>query len=51
LQLKCAQKAKNFEHCHVVPLKEHHGFTYAVKAALEHVKTLYVMVVQHDRDF
>lgn len=32
-------------------LPKHHGFTYAVKAALPEVKTNYVMVIQHDRDF
>jgi hypothetical protein len=35
----------------VLQLPEHHGFTYAVKAALELVKTEYVMVIQHDREF
>jgi hypothetical protein len=32
-------------------LPKHHGFTYAVKAGLAEVKTKYVMVIQHDRDF
>eukprot|EP00928_Gymnodinium_smaydae_P070705 TRINITY_DN54488_c0_g1_i1.p1 TRINITY_DN54488_c0_g1~~TRINITY_DN54488_c0_g1_i1.p1 ORF type:complete len:401 (+),score=55.07 TRINITY_DN54488_c0_g1_i1:3-1205(+) len=32
-------------------LSERHGFGWAVKAALEEVKTDYVLVVQHDRCF
>jgi hypothetical protein len=38
-------------HVQVLELQEHCGFSFAVKHALEPVKTPYVMVVQHDHSF
>jgi hypothetical protein len=35
----------------VIRLKKHMGFAYAVKEALTHISTAYVMVVQHDFAF
>lgn len=35
----------------VLELESRHGFGFAVRAALEHVKTPYVLVMQHDRPF
>jgi len=35
----------------VLELESRHGFGFAVRAALEHVQTPYVLVVQHDRPF
>eukprot|EP00300_Choanocystis_sp_HF-7_P024345 c2576_g1_i1.p1 GENE.c2576_g1_i1~~c2576_g1_i1.p1 ORF type:complete len:333 (+),score=67.10 c2576_g1_i1:27-1001(+) len=35
----------------IVELKERMGFSFALKAGIEHVNTPYVMVVQHDRVF
>ena len=36
---------------HVLSLSDHHGFGFAVKAALNHITTDYVLVVQHDQEF
>jgi hypothetical protein len=35
----------------ILPLRERSGFAQAVRAGLEHVKTTFVMVVQHDQQF
>ncbi|CAE7314188.1 unnamed protein product [Symbiodinium sp. CCMP2456] len=35
----------------VLSLSDHHGFGFAVKAALAHITTDYVLVVQHDQEF
>ena len=35
----------------ILSLDHHHGFGFAVRAALAEVKTDYVLVVQHDQEF
>jgi len=35
----------------VLELETRHGFGFAVRAALEHVRTKYVLIMQHDRPF
>ena len=40
-----------WQHSTIMALTEHHGFGFAVKAALDLVHTDYVCVVQHDRTF
>lgn len=37
-----------FRNCIVVPMKQHHGFGYLVKASLKLVRTEFMMVAQHD---
>ncbi|CAE7590368.1 unnamed protein product [Symbiodinium pilosum] len=44
-------KSSAFVGTHVLSLDGHHGFGFAVKAALAEVKTQYVLVVQHDQEF
>mmetsp|Transcript_19526 Transcript_19526/g.29383 ORF Transcript_19526/g.29383 Transcript_19526/m.29383 type:complete len:541 (-) Transcript_19526:57-1679(-) len=61
LKLKCKMAyttsldAKNpspFQNTRVVELEKRHGYSFALKHALEHeVKTPYVCVIQHDRTF
>jgi hypothetical protein len=40
-------------HAHVLELDGHHGFSWAIKAALESglVRTRHVLIKQHDRSF
>ena len=42
-----------WSHAHILELSSHHGFSWAVKAALESglVQTRQILVVQHDRAF
>lgn len=40
-----------WEHVEVLTLEERQGFGFAVKAALEHVTTPWVFILQHDRTF
>ena len=35
----------------VLSLEDHHGFGFAVKAALDQITTDFVLVVQHDQEF
>ena len=54
LQDACARRAGAFAGLHaaaVLRLGSRHGFAYALRAALAHVTTPYVMPVQHDRSF
>ena len=44
-------KACGWENVELLELEQHHGFGYAVRAALPLVHTDYVCIVQHDRTF
>ncbi|CAE7897513.1 unnamed protein product [Symbiodinium sp. KB8] len=46
---KCEDAA--FFGTQVLSISDHHGFGFAVKAALAHITTDYVLVVQHDQEF
>lgn len=46
-----AKVVPEWEHVEVLPLEERQGFGFAVKAALEHVTTPWVFILQHDRTF
>jgi hypothetical protein len=43
--------APGFRNTQVLELPDRHGFAFAVQAALDHVRTPYVMVIQHDHSF
>mmetsp|Transcript_24232 Transcript_24232/g.42897 ORF Transcript_24232/g.42897 Transcript_24232/m.42897 type:complete len:365 (-) Transcript_24232:556-1650(-) len=47
----CESGNENFSRTSVLVLKKLHGFGLAMQQALEHVKTEYVFVAQHDRVF
>lgn len=49
LQSRASADSFGFGSAEVVELAEHHGFGFAVHAALQHVRTRLVCVVQHDR--
>ena len=49
--MTAGKKPFSKETCEVLVLDEWHGFSFAVKAALDLVSTPYVLVVQHDHVF
>eukprot|EP00892_Ulva_mutabilis_P004240 jgi/Ulvmu1/2188/UM013_0034.1 len=49
-RIQAAEPGSPFSNMTMLELPSHHGFGFAVKAALKHVSTPLVMVIQHDRN-